>query len=266
VSKSRKLIKMKLTFLGTGGGRFVMITQKRATGGFILELDGEMIHVDPGPGAIVRAVQNRINLRKLTGLVVTHTHPDHSTDAAVVVEAMTAGAKEKRGVLVSNVYAFKPGKSGGYVPLFSVYHLRSLEKHYSLRPGESAKIGSVKVTATKTRHRDSEAIGVVFEGSEKVGYTSDTEYFEGLGNYFRGCDYLIVNCLRAGDDSWPEHMNVNMAEKLINEVRPKAAILTHFGMRMLKVAESEARRIEKNTDVKTIAARDNMVLEFGKSS
>ena len=45
---------MKLTFLGSGGGRFATITQKRMTGGFrIDDIDGMNIHVDPGPGALV---------------------------------------------------------------------------------------------------------------------------------------------------------------------------------------------------------------------
>ena len=41
---------VRITFLGTGGGRFATIYQARATGGFYIE-DGRNLHVDPGPGA-----------------------------------------------------------------------------------------------------------------------------------------------------------------------------------------------------------------------
>ena len=45
---------MKLQFLGTGGGRFATISQKRMTGGFRIDDMGKRnIHVDPGPGALV---------------------------------------------------------------------------------------------------------------------------------------------------------------------------------------------------------------------
>lgn len=251
---------MKLTFLGTGGGRFVIITQIRASGGFILEMDGEMICVDPGPGTLVKAVQNKINLRKLTGVVVTHTHPDHATDAEIVVEAMSIGAKKRRGIVIGNKYLLKGDAKTYYTPLFSKYHLEAVNKYYALKPGKSAHIGSIKVTAVKTKHRDSKAIGIVFEGSEKIGYTSDTEYFNGLEDYYRDCDYLIINCLRPRDDAWPEHMNIEMAEKLIRKTKPGMAILTHVGMKLLHKVDYEARVITRNTGVKTIAAKDNMIL------
>ena len=261
---STKLFLMKITFLGTSGGRFVMITQFRATGGFIVEMDGEMIHVDPGPGALVRAAQNKINLRKLTGIIITHTHPDHSTDAEVVTEAMTLGTKKKRGILIGNEYTFKSSIKGHYVPVFCKYHLNALEKYHSLKPGQSANIGNVKISAVKTKHRDSKAIGIIFEGSEKIGYTSDTEYFKGLEDYYRGCDYLIVNCLRPRNDGWPDHMNINDAEKLIRNVKPKVAIITHVGIKLLKKIDYETKAITKNTGVKTISAKDNMILDFEK--
>ena len=49
---------MKITFLGTGGGRFSAISQRRMTGGFRIDnLNGKNYHVDPGPGALVRTYQ-----------------------------------------------------------------------------------------------------------------------------------------------------------------------------------------------------------------
>ena len=49
---------MKITFLGSGGGRFSAISQRRMTGGFRIDnLGGKNYHVDPGPGALVRTYQ-----------------------------------------------------------------------------------------------------------------------------------------------------------------------------------------------------------------
>ena len=115
---------MRITFLGTGGARFVTIMQIRATGGWILWLDGEMIHVDPGPGALVRAKQYGVNLRKLTGIVISHAHPDHTTDAQVVLEAMTEGALKKKGVVIGNELVYKGSEE--FIPDFSKYHLRTI--------------------------------------------------------------------------------------------------------------------------------------------
>jgi phosphoribosyl 1,2-cyclic phosphodiesterase len=78
-----------------------MITQKRRTAGIRLVHDETHIHVDPGPGALVYSNWARLNPQKLDGIVVTHCHPDHYTDAEVLIEAMSRGTRTKRGVLAA---------------------------------------------------------------------------------------------------------------------------------------------------------------------
>jgi ribonuclease BN (tRNA processing enzyme) len=259
---------MKLTFLGTGGGRFMTINQLRGSGGFILEMDGENIHVDPGPGALVNAKKYGVKLLgKLTGVVISHTHPDHCTDAEMVIEAMTFGAKKKRGFVLGNHYVFNDADGDGYVRLLSGYHLRTVEKVKLMEPGDVFDTGKIKITATPTKHADSRAVGYVFSGTEKVGYTSDGEYFNGMEEHFRDCDYLIVNCMRPRDDPWPEQMNAAMAGDLVGKAKPKTAILTHMGMKMLRgVVDREAKWIEQRTGIKTVVARDGMVIDSEKKA
>jgi len=257
----RNGITMKITFLGTGGARFVTIMQIRATGGWILWLDGEMIHVDPGPGALVRAKEYGVNLRKLTGIAISHAHPDHTTDAQVVLEAMTEGALKKKGVVIGNELVFKG--SDEFVPVFSNYHMRTIERHEIMEPGKKASIGKVSVEAVAAKHSEPKCLGYVFSGEGmKVGYTADGEYYQGQEKHFKGCDYLLINCHRPRDSPLKGYMDSEGARKLIEAAKPGAAILTHFGMRMIRgVAEREARWIEDKTGIKTIAARDGMVID-----
>ncbi len=255
----------KITFLGTAGGRFVMLTQLCASGGFILEMDQEMLHIDPGPGALVRAKQYKVKLRKLTGILCSHDHPDHYTDLEVVIESMTQGAKKKRGVLLMGENVLKG--SGDFRPAVSRYHLRVLEGSKTLRPGEGGKIGSLEIKATPTKHGEPKGIGFVISGSEKIGYTSDTEYFPGLERHFEDLDVLIMNILRPRNTEWPEHMSTNQAEKFLKALKrkPGLAIIQGFGMKMLRANPfREAAWLEKRTGVKVIAARDGQVIETGK--
>lgn len=256
---------MKITFLGTAGGRIAIMTQIRASGGWILEMDNERIHVDPGPGAIVRAKQFRYNLRKLTGVIVSHMHPDHYTDTEMVIESMTEGTRKKRGVLLGNEYVIKGGKK--YRAAVSPLHLKLLGRYEILKPGQKTEIGKIEITATPTKHGDSKALGFVFKGSKTLGYAGDGEYFKGQEKHYLGCDYLLVNLLRPRNVKWPEHMNSNEAAKLIRLVKPKVAVLQHFGMNVIRAnPDREAKWIEKETGVKTIAARDGMILDFEKFS
>lgn len=40
-----------LVFLGSGGGRHNIRTQRRSTGGILYKFNGIQAHIDPGPGA-----------------------------------------------------------------------------------------------------------------------------------------------------------------------------------------------------------------------
>ena len=60
------------------------------------------IHVDPGPGALVRALSHvpPCNPRELDAIVLSHKHLDHSGDVNVVIEAMTSGGFRRRGAVL----------------------------------------------------------------------------------------------------------------------------------------------------------------------
>ena len=252
---------MKITFLGTGGGRFTVLKQLRASGGWVLEMDNEMLHIDPGPGALVRAKQYGVDLTKLTGVLVSHCHPDHYTDLEMIIEVITNGGTKKRGVFLSNEYVISGDSSGDFRKIVSDYHLKNLERYEILKPGDKTNIGGIQVTAVKAKHSEPKTLGFVFRSSKIIGATSDGEYYEGQEQAFKNCDYLLVNCLRYRTHSWPGHMNSIMAKELIGKARPKLAVLKDFGMQMLKgKAEQEAKWITEQTGVKTIAARDGMVL------
>ena len=250
----------KIVFLGTGGGRIVVLNQFRATGGIVLEISGKLLHLDPGPGALVRAKQYGISLRRLSGVLISHCHPDHYTDGEVVIEAMTLD-KKKKGFLIASKAVLEGHEN--YRPVISPYHLEKLGFYQALKPGESVKVEGLEILGTPTRHEEPTGIGFLIKGEKTFGYTSDTEFFPELPDFFRDADCLVINCLRPRGQTWPEHMDSGGAKELIGKVKPKLAILTHFGMKMLRgVAERETRWIQEETGVKTLAAKDGMQVEF----
>jgi ribonuclease BN (tRNA processing enzyme) len=66
---------VSLKFLGTGGGRFTTIYQARSTGGCLLDA-GLRAHIDPGPGALLRARQEGEDPTTTRAVLVTRAHPD----------------------------------------------------------------------------------------------------------------------------------------------------------------------------------------------
>ena len=88
-----------ITFLGTGGARIMVTTQILASGGLWLSLGGTEILLDPGPGCIVQSTKRKLRTDKLSAIILSHRHLDHSGDVNVMVEAMTQGGFRPRGRL-----------------------------------------------------------------------------------------------------------------------------------------------------------------------
>jgi len=247
---------MNLVFLGTGGGRWMTITQKLHTGGFRLH-GVQNIHVDPGAGAVARANQRRVNIMKTNAVLVSHCHPDHYTDAEVLIEAMTKGMTRKRGTLAANKSVILGNEELG--PAVSNYHRAMTENEFVLSPGDRFKIGNDSVEALPTRHSDHQGVGFKFFTDKGIiTYTGDTEYFEEMPDRYTDSSLLILNVLRPRGQGLRWHMCSDDAVKILDEVKPETAILTHFGMKMIGESRKEAARIEETTGVRTIAARDGM--------
>jgi len=255
-----------IIFLGTGGGRFATITQKRRTAGIRIMSDDLNLHLDPGPGALVYSINEDLDPQKLNAIFISHSHPDHYTDAEVLIEAMTRGMTKKRGVLA----AAKSVLSGSDVCEASIsnYHQQMPEQKIEAVPKMKFQVATVNVSVTEARHTDPDAVGFRFETSEfgDFAYTSDTEYFEGIGKYYEGVRLLMLCVMRPSGKPWKGHMTTNDALKIVEEARPEQAVLTHFGMQMIFQGPArEAKLIKERTGVPTVAAVDGMRINFGEA-
>jgi phosphoribosyl 1,2-cyclic phosphodiesterase len=257
--------KVELVFLGTGGGRFTTITQKRRTGGIRILSKRLNLHVDPGPGALIYSLEAGLNPQKIKAVLVSHRHPDHYTDAEILVEAMTRGMLKKRGIVAAPPNILVGNMETG--PAISTYHQRMTEEVIVVKPGVNFRVGDTKVVATEARHTDPEAVGFRFEIPEvgAIGYTADTEYFKGIEEEYRGARILIISVMRPLGSPWTGHMTPKDAAKIVDYIKPEMVVATHFGMKMLFSGPAyEVKLIEEKTGVPTVAAFDGMKLRVGE--
>lgn len=259
------MAELELIFLGTGGGRFATITQKRRTGGIrILSKDINM-HLDPGPGALIYSLNMGLDPKKIMAVLVSHSHPDHYTNAEILIEAMTRGMLKKRGILAAPHSVLLGNEECG--PSISKYHQQMPEKVIEIKPGVVFHVGDTKVTATEARHTDPDAVGFRFETPDvgDISYTSDTQFFEGIGKAYQGVRLLLLCVMRPSGEPWKGHMTTDDAIKIVEETRPEMAVTTHFGMKMIFSGPyRQAKLIEEKTGVPTIAASDGMRIHVGK--
>ncbi len=242
-----------ITFLGTAGARFMVFKQLTASGGLWLNLGGTEILVDPGPGSIVQSTKRKLRGEKLSAIILSHRHLDHSADVNVMIEAMTEGGFKKRGWL------FAPADALDAEPVIYSYLRDYLEGIEVLAEGKSYAVDGVSFS-TPVRHlHPVETYGIKFKAAgHEFSYIADTRYFDGLAGYYAS-ELLIINVVLVEAREHIDHMSLPDVERLIKEAKPKVAIITHFGMNVWRSRPWEvAQKMSERTGVRVLAAHDGM--------
>jgi ribonuclease BN (tRNA processing enzyme) len=255
-----------ITFLGTGGARFMIISQLLASGGIWLDLDGTEVLLDPGPGSIVQATKRKLKPEKLSAIILSHRHLDHAADVNIMAEAMTQGGFKQHGWL------FAPADALETEPVILSYLRNYLEGVEVLEEGKSYSVGNISFT-TPVRHiHPVETYGMLFTAAgHTFSYIADSRYFDGLCQHYGG-ELLIINTVfleprpPAENPLTPtDHISIPDAEHIIRKLKPKAAILSHFGMSVWRAKPWEiAERLSHQTGVRVIAARDGMRFDLAE--
>jgi ribonuclease BN (tRNA processing enzyme) len=242
-----------ITFLGTAGARFMVSRQIYASGGIWLNLNGTQLLLDPAPGTIVQVNKRKLNAEKLSAIILSHRHLDHSGDVNVMVEAMTNGGFNHHG------WFYAPADCLGEEPVIYSYLKKFIEGIVVLEAGKSYTIGDVSFT-TPVRHlHPVETYGMVFQTPKhRFSYIADTFYFDDLPKHYAS-ELLIINMVFTEPRPIIQHLAKPDAARIIAAIKPKAAILTHFGMHVWQAQPWKiAAELTQQTGVKVIAARDGM--------
>lgn len=255
---------MRITFLGTGGGRHTTMYQTRCTGGMLVEHGpghGSMLHIDPGPGALTQMNRIHYDLSKTDSVIVSHAHPDHYSDAASVIEGMTLGGWVKRGHLYGSVSAISGYEGLG--PCISDYHKRIVKHTSEFRPGDVLNVDGMRVEICLAKHSDPTNVGFRFMTEDGiVSYVSDTEFTEDIAKQYIGTRVLILPVTTPGNMRIPFHLCTDDAIRFIDIVKPELAVFIHLGIVMIKKGpDMQAGIAETATGIRTIAGTDLMVLD-----
>jgi phosphoribosyl 1,2-cyclic phosphodiesterase len=262
---------ISVRFLGTGGARFVVAKQIRASGGQWYRFGPApsdppgpvtQIHVDPGPGALVRATSAvpPCDPAQLDAIALSHKHLDHSGDVNAIIEAMTSGGFQRRGALLAPRDAFE-GE-----PVIFPYAARFVAtRHYLEERAGPYAINDVEIRTSLKHHHGVETYGLHFRyRGTTISYMPCTRYFDGLAPDYaaHAPDVMICNVLRYRDTFKVDHLNLEEAKGILAYVKPKVAVLTHFSTKMLEAGpERLARELEDELGFRVFAAHDGWTLD-----
>jgi ribonuclease BN (tRNA processing enzyme) len=248
-----------ITFLGTAGARVMVANQILASGGLWFDLGGTEILLDPGPGTLVQATKRKLKATKLEAIILSHRHLDHAADVNVMIEAMTDGGLRKRGIL------FAPRDALDEDPVVLGYLRPYLGRIEVLKEGGSYSVSAISFHTPVRHHHPVETYGIVFDAAEHIiSCLVDTRYFAELYHHYKA-DLLIVNVVRFEPGGPFDHLSAPEAGEIIKNLRPKVAILNHFGMTMWRAKPWEvAKRLAEETGIRVIAARDGMKFDLSE--
>ena len=237
----------------------MMIKQLRASGGIWISAKGKNLLFDPGPGSIVRCASSRPRLDPTTldAVILSHRHLDHSGDINVIVEAMTEGGFKKRGIVFCPEDAVRDDS-------VMLKYVRSFpEKIEILKEKSSYQIGDFEFETSMRHLHPVETYGIRFKiKGSSISFLADTNYFKELKDFY-ATDILVISVVFYLPRAGVQHLSFSDVEDLIKEIKPRKAILTHFGMGMLKAKPHIlAEKLQRESGVEVIAAYDGMTLNF----
>ena len=263
----------------TGGGSSVVHGQP--CGGFLLRCDGRTIIVDPGDNSMSCLKRKGFDPYEITDVLASHAHNDHVGDLSLAISAATnLGLPEASdswiitvpslidyGNMAATKFGFTLPAYSWKANVVSLYYRDVVTLRFDgveMASRRHVKISdSLTIHATEAHHHGVMVTGFVFDTPMgRIGYTSDSEYFDGLPEYFAGVDLLWMNMNTLGleslqpdvnssnhfADSIHTHLGYVGACELIDKVRPKSAIVTHLGSQIQPYRAEVERAFRRRFD------------------
>lgn len=250
---------------GNAGGSDSVI-HGRPSGGMLIRFGNRNIIVDPGENSLSFLNAAGYDPYQITDLIASHSHNDHVGDLSSFVSSalqLNLAAKTDANILVTPSLVdydnIKTTQYGFMLPAYAwqgnvqaLYWQDTCLKRYDGEIFQSKKSfdidDRVTITAVEARHSAALASGFIFTTPlGKLAYTGDTEYFSELLELYKGVSLLWMNMntlsldsINGNPDCIPEycsytrnHLGYAGVCKLIEEIKPRTAIISHFGSQLL---------------------------------
>jgi ribonuclease BN (tRNA processing enzyme) len=238
------------------GSAAMYATRERAAAGYLLRLSDVNVWLDAGAGTW-RNLLRHIDYPDLHAVVLTHRHPDHTTDVFQAHHAISYGPIQD----LPKVPLWAPEEVTVALKGFSERMTEAFDLH-PVAAGDSIEFAGGRFSFFHMAH-PVVTLGVRVEFDRGVfAYTGDTgpgADFEGL---IKGADVLICEAtFQDSDGPWEGHMYASAAAELAERYGVARLVLTHLPPeRDLGLSLTEAHRNSEGLQVEL--AEDNRTYEI----
>lgn len=242
-----------ITLLGSSG---MFQTTERACSGYLLHIAGKHLWLDAGAGTWAN-LQRHISYRDIDGVLLTHAHPDHTTDVLQAYHARRYGEAER----LPDIPLWAPKETLDRLCGFA----GGLDEAFELRPLSSAdevELAGATLSFVEMAHPEC-TLGVRVETDDAVAaFSSDTGEEADFDTLAAGADVFFCEATSQDSDPiWEGHLRASQAAAIAARVGVKRLVLTHLRPgRDHSVTLEEARRAAPDLDI--ALAADGMRLEL----
>lgn len=246
---------LAVTVLGSSG---MFPTSERACAGYLVEIGDKKIWLDAGSGSW-RNLVKACSYAELDGVILTHRHPDHTSDIFIADHAFQYGGPEP----LPPIPLWAPAETLELVAGFASDLAASFELT-AIQAGEGIEFEGAKLSFTSMAHPP-ETLGVRVEyGGSVLAYSADTgpeADFHGLAG---GSDlFLCEATLQESDEAWEGHLHASEAARIFADLGSRLLVLTHLPPgRDHERTLDEARTSAPEANIRL--ATDGERLEVGK--
>ena len=215
---------MQLTVLGSNG---TYPTAGRPASGYLVSEGETTLWMDAGPGTYL-ALCREMDPRDLTGVFLSHRHPDHCTDIFALYHALAYGERKipPIPVLCPERLAAALGELVGGSSAW-----RSSFEFLTLADGDSFTLGSMQISVTRTNHPPPTLAPRIVADNRSLTYTADTGPCPALEQHAAGSDVLLAEAALSeprDNASFPHHMTGLEAGAMASRAGVGRLVLTHI--------------------------------------
>jgi ribonuclease BN (tRNA processing enzyme) len=215
---------MRVIVLGTSAG---FAGRDDACSSYLLTVEEKNYLIDAGPGSLA-SLQNHIDYRDLSAILISHLHADHVSDLYTLRFAVLTAQKENTMPHPFPIYMpDRPASTFDFIR-------ENIEEEFDMRVvGQESvlDLGGLTVSFVRTRHPVL-AHAMRFEHRGKCFvYTSDTSLFDDLAAFCSGADLLLAEATLQDAEAELEelgHMTARSAGMLAERAGVGQLVLTHI--------------------------------------
>jgi ribonuclease BN (tRNA processing enzyme) len=221
----------RLTILGSGT---CVPRLDRSACAALVQTGRAAILLDLGPGTIHRLLQRGVTIFDLSHVLLTHFHPDHSSELVPLIFSTKYPDGQRRRKLL-NVFGGR-GLQAFYTGLQAAYGRWILmpEQQLAFTELDGAAAGPLQLdgfslTARSVRHNP-ESLAYRIQGPDGIClvYSGDTDECDALAELAHEADLLICESAMPDDQKVAGHLTPCLAGKIAARAKARRLVLTHL--------------------------------------